>query len=335
MLRRACPLLVCLLIASCGGSSGAPKAAGGAQWRHFKTLKLVVDLAGPRHDGRFVANADYRLFLVGTSGAPVPFARGAHGYSGKHVSEAYIAMSGQRRLGGAGCSFHSDDVYILQSGKSPAIVRVTAGGRASTLAKFPQGGAPGAIAFDGVGSFGHRVLATAQVGKHFELYAFDCRGHVRTISKKAPRVEGGIAVAPMTFGSFGGELIAPDEHSGQIWAIGADGKSRKLADSGIPKGGDIGVESAGFAPGKLGRRIAYLADRASPGSPTKGTNSILRLKGGALLKAGVGAGDLIVVAEANARTIAVHCAASCSVREVATGPAAAHAEGHIVFSAPR
>jgi hypothetical protein len=77
---------------------------------------------------------------------------------------------------------------------------------------------------------------------------------------------------------------------------------------------------------------AYLADRYSRGNRHPGTNSILRVPGPALLKAGARAGDLLVATEAGARTILVHCARSCTVRYVAAGPAVTHAEGHIVFA---
>jgi hypothetical protein len=46
----------------------------------------------------------------------------------------------------------------------------------------------------------------------------------------------------------------------------------------------------------------------------------------------VRAGDLVVATEGGALTDAVRCGrAGCSVREVAFGPAIAHAEGHIAF----
>jgi hypothetical protein len=43
-------------------------------------------------------------------------------------------------------------------------------------------------------------------------------------------------------------------------------------------------------------------------------------------------GDLLVAAEGGAKTIAVRCARTCSVRKIAEGPATSHAEGHIVFA---
>ena len=40
----------------------------------------------------------------------------------------------------------------------------------------------------------------------------------------------------------------------------------------------------------------------------------------------------IVVSEASADTIVVHCATSCSVRQIADGPQIAHIEGHVVVT---
>jgi hypothetical protein len=101
----------------------------------------------------------------------------------------------------------------------------------------------------------------------------------------------------------------------------------------LPSGADIGVESAGFVPPGFDRTgAAYLADRRSPGNPHPGTDSILRVSGADLVKAGVRPGDLIVASEGGAKTIAVRCARTCSVRKIADGPASSHAEGHIVFA---
>ncbi|MDX6667915.1 MAG: hypothetical protein QOK04_1295, partial [Solirubrobacteraceae bacterium] len=66
-----------------------------------------------------------------------------------------------------------------------------------------------------------------------------------------------------------------------------------------------------------------------------GTDTVLRLSGAALKRAGVRAGDLLLATEASARTIAVHCSTSCTVKRIADGPTVAHAEGHIVFAPGR
>jgi hypothetical protein len=149
-----------------------------------------------------------------------------------------------------------------------------------------------------------------------------------------PRVEGGIAVAPRGFGRFGGRLIAPDELGGVLVAVDARGRSTTLVRSGLPAGGDIGVESLGFVPaGFDGGMTALLADRAVRGAPHPGTDSILGVSGAALRSAGVRAGDLLAATEGGGETIAVRCGPrSCTRRLVAHGPRVTHAEGHVVFA---
>ncbi len=165
------------------------------------------------------------------------------------------------------------------------------------------------------------------------MLAIDCAGAVRMITSRAPAMEGGIAVAPASFGHYGGDLIAPSEISGRVFAIRPDGTVATVAVSGLPHGGDIGVESAGFLPPRFGPGdAAYLADRYSKGNRHPGTNSILRLPGSQLRKAGARPGDLLVATEASAHTIVVRCANTCTVRYIAAGPAISHAEGHVVFT---
>jgi hypothetical protein len=41
------------------------------------------------------------------------------------------------------------------------------------------------------------------------VLAIDCAGGVRAITSHAPAMEGGIAVAPTSFGRYGGDLVAP------------------------------------------------------------------------------------------------------------------------------
>ena len=43
-------------------------------------------------------------------------------------------------------------------------------------------------------------------------------------------------------------------------------------------------------------------------------------------------GDPVVASEGGAETLAVRCRRRCSVSKVASGPAIAHAEGHLVFA---
>jgi hypothetical protein len=314
----------------------APGAAGSAlpaRWRSFLHVPAVVDLTGPRTDGSLTVAADGALSLLRVGGQPTPFARGPDGYSTARGPEPYIALASNEMVDGATCSFTADTVYAIEPNDPPGVVEVDAQGRARRFADLESGGVATRLAFDHVGGFGHRLLVTAAVSGGTALFALDCAGGVSMIAPHAPRLEGGIEVAPASFGKYAGDLIAPDEHSGRILAIDPRGAVRNVARSGLPSGADIGVESAGFVPPEFDRTgAAYLADRRSPGNPHPGTDSILRVSGAGLVTAGVRPGDLLVAAEGGAKTIAVRCARTCSVRKIADGPATSHAEGHIVFA---
>ena len=203
------------------------------------------------------------------------------------------------------------------------------------MASLPGTLTPTGITFDATGRFGHALLVTARGHTGTAVLAIDCTGRVRVITAHAPAMEGGIAVAPASFGRYGGDLVAAGETSGRLFAVAPDGAVVTLAASGLPAGGDIGVESTGFVPPGFGAHdAAYLADRYSPGNRHPGSNSILRLTGTELVTAGVRAGDLLAATEASARTIVVRCARTCTVRYIAIGPEPTHAEGHIAFTGP-
>ena len=341
MLRRMRVLALGLMLGSAALAGCSPAShpvprgpALPAHWAPFLHVPGVVDLAGPRADGSFTVAAAGHLFLLGRDGVLRPFARGPGGYSTATGTEPYIALSADDPVTASGCSFHRDVVFAIEPGAKPGIIMVDPQGRARRYADLPRGVTPNGIAFDTAGRFGHRLLVTAGGHGGTTLFAADCKGRVRPILAHGPAVEGGIVVAPPAFGRFGGDLIAPNETSGRVFAFQPNGNVVTLVRSGLPSGGDIGVESAGFVPPGFGRGgAAYLADRLSPGNKHPGTNSILRLPGPGLVRAGVRPGDLLVATEGGAKTIAVRCGSSCTVRHIADGPAVAHGEGHIVVAA--
>jgi hypothetical protein len=326
-----------LALTACGTSSEHVTAVGAtnvARWTPAWHVPRVLDLSAPRRDGAITVATAGHLALLGPGGALRPFAGGVGGYSSPGGEEPYIALSSGRRVPGAGCRFAADTLYVLRLSAHPGVTAIDAQGRTRAFASLPAHGLENGIAFDDDGRFGNRLLVTATAGPHTSVYAIDCRGGVSTVTRTAPKLEGGIAVAPETFGRFSGDLIAPDENSGQIYAIAADGRSRLLARSGLPHGGDIGVESAGFVPRRFAAGwSALVADRLTPGNPHPGDDVILRIDARALAAAGVRGGDLLVATEGSAYTDAIACAASCAVRHVADGPAVAHLEGHITFTA--
>jgi hypothetical protein len=317
-------------------STTAPQAK--ARWAEIRHLPGVVDVAGPRSDGSFVVAAAGLLYLLrgnGNGTTLTPFARGPGGYRTNTGGEPYITLAKEVTGGSSHCSFVANGVFALEpSSGRPQVVEISPAGQARPFANLPPGVGLNGIAFDTTGRFGHRLLVTGGSGGKTTVFGIDCDGTVSTITTDAPPVEGGIAVAPPSFGAFAGDLIAPNETSGRVYAIRPDGHTVTLATSGLPSGGDIGVESAGFVPPGFGQaQAAYLADRYS-GQANKhpGDDSLLRLTAAQLTQAGVRPGDLVVAAEGGALTIDVRCAAACTVRYIADGPPIAHAEGHVAFS---
>jgi hypothetical protein len=323
--------LAAIALAACGGGSvpaGPPHPA--AAWAMFRHLPGVVDLAGPRADGSFLVAAAGRLFVLGRDGTLRPFARGVDGYQTAMGTEPYLVLASTFLVHGTPCSFGKNTAFAIEPGTHPGVIMISPQGRARLFASLPAGLSPSGIAFDGTGRFGHRLLVVAGFRGRSAVYGIGCDGQVSMVAAGAPALEGGIVVAPATFGRFGGDLIAPDEGSGRVYAVDPAGQVATLVRSDLPAGGDIGVESAGFVPPRA--TAAYLADRFSAPNRHPGDNAILRLPSAELARAGIQAGDLLVATEGGAKTIDVRCAAACTVRYVAAGPAIAHAEGHIVFT---
>jgi hypothetical protein len=317
------------------GFVGPVQAQAGRTWEQWQHVPGVVDVGGVRSDGRLVVMANGRLSLVGSDGSMTPFARGDDGFSGSPDAEPYFVVApAGLPAGPGGCHFGADETFILDLASPPGIVRVDPDGHASHLASVPGVDTLGGIALDTVGTFGNRLLVAGSGNNREAIFAVDCQGGVSTLNDAAPTMEGGLVVAPPSFGAFGGQLIGADENSGQIWAIGPDGTAALVLLSSLPTGGDTGVESLGVVPS--GGGVAYLADRATANNPFPGTDSILRLGAAALTAAGVQPGDVLVATEGGGTTIAVRCAATCTAVSVADGPAGGHTghiEGHITVVA--
>jgi hypothetical protein len=302
-----------------------------ARWQQWVHLKGVFDLGGMMPDGNLVSAAGDRLFSVALSDAVPLDAAAVGGYRANAGGETYIAASPGLDLPDADCAFVPGEVFALQLGAPVGVVRVDVTGRSRLFARLPAGQSLNGIVFDDSGKFGHRLLVTGSRQGKTSLFAIDCRAGVRTVTQSAPPVEGGLAVAPDGFGSFSGFLVAPDENSGNVIAISPGGEASVLVASGVPHGGDIGVESAGFVPRGFTRGgAAYVADRGTANNPHPGNDSILRVDAASLIAAGVREGDLLIASEGGAVTISVHCDLSCTARQVAVGPSNAHVEGHLV-----
>lgn len=296
-------------------------------WAGRVHLKGVVDLTGPAADGSLIVAARGRLARLSARGALRPFAAT---YAAPPGLEPYIVRSPGLRVTGSHCMFPAGDIYALRLTHGDGITRITPAGAVRKFAALPHRGLENGLAFDQTGRFGHRLVVTTGVGGRTIITAIDCRGRAHVLTGGAPRVEGGLSVAPATFGRFGGDLIAPDELSGNIYALTPTGRVAGVITSGLPHGQDVGVESEGFVPASF--RDGLVADRGTPGNPHPGDDLVLGASHAALTSAGVRPGDLLVVSEGGAGTVDVRCRASCRVRPIGRGPAIAHIEGHVVFS---
>jgi hypothetical protein len=311
---------------------GSAADAATVTWQSVQPALGVVDVAGPRTDDTLVTAVGGGIELFDGRGL-IPFTHGSGpGAYAPSAGESYVAVTPDVRLPKSGCSFHRNEIFAL--GDNPdRVVRITSHGSASDFVSLPS---PflSAIAFDRVGTFGHRLLVAGTANNVTTLFAIDCRGRVKVLTRQGPLIEGGMEVAPRGFPRFGGRLIAPDEMHGPIYAFKPNGSSATVAVPALATGPDIGVESLGFVPRLVKHAAAYLADRSVPGNPHPGTDSILRLTSAQLRSAGVHAGDLLVATEGGADTVAIRCRRKkkrCGVRLVAHGPPVAHAEGHIAF----
>ena len=311
-------------------ASSSPKAA--AVWETSIHFPGVLDLAGPRTDGRYVAAAHGRLKLLATDGVVTDL---APAYSVPPNPESYISMSPGFSVTGTGCEFPPDLLFALDlRSRPPGVSTISAAGLVSHLATIDGVSTLSGIAMDTTGDFGHRLLVTGRIAAKTIVAAIDCTGSVKRVGTVNAGIEGGISVAPRNFGPYGGQLIGADEVHGNVYAISATGRVSVVANPGIPAGQDIGVESTGFVPA-AGAVAAYVADRGTPRSadPHPGTDHVLALNAVALSAAGVITGDLLVAAEGAGTLVKVHCARACTSALIARGPAVAHVEGHIVIVA--
>jgi hypothetical protein len=321
--------LVCLGLAH----AFAVSAAAPPVWQPVTKIAGVVDVGGPRADGWLVVMGAGKLWLVDPLGAATPY---PGVYSEDKTAEAYLTVVPQlppaAATSAAGCSFQRGDVYVLRLHAPLGLNRVDAHGQKTAFATIPNVTSLSGITFDTGGAFGYRIVVTGVAGPgKSEVAAIDCAGTVSVITRAAPAVEGGLDIAPPSFGAFSGMLIAPDELSGNIYAIGADGSSRTVAASGLAKGADIGVEAVGFVPHGWHGNV-YFADRITKGNPHPGTDNLLALTSDSLAGLGVREGDLLSATEGGATLIDVRCTATCTVQPLITAATRAHGEGHLIFT---
>jgi hypothetical protein len=199
-----------------------PNVAAQTPANTFFVSKALVGLAWNGTD--FIASHGENvssLLKVSLDGKTVaPF---APSFSGKN--ETYIAVSD----GNGG--FPKDMLYV-SSQKS--IYEVSPSGDSFRVFSTPPGVSRiGYLAFDEVGSWGHALLAVDDNGL---LWSISANGTAKVIEDFGVGLKPeGIAVAPLTFGSFGGDLIVSLERKApQIVAISPTDTSKVVTIAQFP-----------------------------------------------------------------------------------------------------
>jgi hypothetical protein len=334
-------LLLATLLLAC--SAAAPAGAGASvPWQKF--LKApgggrINDIVGPDTKNRLTITSGIHLWRVGRNRKPVQFVKphdgGRIGYLPDNPKfEPYIAQVPPTTHCG---SFKTGDIWGF-TGPRPRLVRITKRGVVKKGVSLPRSLEPSGIVFDTGGAFGYRLLVTERnrSAGTTGVLAIGCPGRSKTwVATGLPRIEGGLAIAPPTFGPYGGQLLGADEVHSDIYAISSTGALTKLISStpGAPVGGDRGMESLGFVPPDVdGTSAAYLSDRRTPGNIQPGNGQMLTLSWAALQSQGVLPGDLLGATEGGAFTFVIRCTPGCTSFPVAFGQPDAHIEGHLVFA---
>jgi cupredoxin-like protein len=162
--------------------------------------------------------SQHQVYSVDSSGNTSLFATLPPLASGD-CSEDYIDVS--PGLGG----FPPGYVYVTQG---PQIYQISPDGSQvqlfTTISKLPANGHDG-ITFDQVGSFGYDMIITSRTGL---VYKVTSAGNATLVGKVGSMIEGP-AVAPDSFGPYGGDVLLAGEGKSEVWAMAPNGTFRGIA----------------------------------------------------------------------------------------------------------
>jgi hypothetical protein len=223
--RRTATLVVAaaVLAAAATGSAASPPPALRFVVAATTSLRLTdVVWSGTRFF--YVENTTNRVFAAGRDGTVT----GLFATMPNVVEETRcIAAPGRYGFPPGGLFCHSPDNRIY---------RIAADGTTTLFASLPERTiSDGALAFDRVGRFGHRlVAATGGSGSDGgTVYTVDSRGQVRGIGAyPGPGGAENLVIAPGTFGSQAGSaLLALDKDTtrGSVVAVDAGGRATTIA----------------------------------------------------------------------------------------------------------
>lgn len=195
--------------------------------------KVLVTLTPNSQSGRVLV-----LNAVDPDGSRAVFAPGYKPYRDVESMLAVVPLSGPPVAAG----FAAGDVFVNR-GPAGQISRLSSAGAvlADVWVDLGSNGLWGGITFDTTGSFGGRLVALDNDGK---IFLVTSQGNATLLVDLAARMGAriraeGVAVAPASFGPFGGRIVVgvegdndDDPQSGKVYAVDAQGNPTLLADIG-------------------------------------------------------------------------------------------------------
>jgi hypothetical protein len=168
--------------------------------------------AGNKFVGSVQQDGTGALYSTDLNGGNVQVFAPTVNLAGSDSSEHYVSSS--LGLGG----FPSRDIYVAAAN---TVVHISNDGSASNTFVSGLVGNVRGISFDSVGTFGHDMLVTTDVGS---VYRVDSAGSPSLLASTGEDTEG-LDVAPLGagFGGFDGQLIVGSEGSGSVRAINTAG----------------------------------------------------------------------------------------------------------------
>jgi hypothetical protein len=99
MARGRIATAICTALLASSIALTASATPGPGKWRVVAKVPGIVDVVGPRADGRLVLSTHSGLFVMRPAGSPVPYARGPQGYAGS-PGEPYLTLGSGHRVPG-------------------------------------------------------------------------------------------------------------------------------------------------------------------------------------------------------------------------------------------
>ena len=234
MLAAAVAFLLAGALSSCGSSAAAPGPAAPRPTLTFrvitKTTQKLDSIVWTGKQFLYVQNTTNTVWAAPPAGRPL------HKFATmpRLVEETRCIVSPGTHGFPRGAIFcHSPDNKIYEITPDGANKTVFA----SLPARYPPA-ADGALAFDGVGRFGHRLLAATGRSGGLKpaggvVYAIDSLGHVQQVGSYAgPGGADELVIAPRRFGSVAGDALLPVDagaSGGAVVAMDPGGRTRPIA----------------------------------------------------------------------------------------------------------